>query len=301
MQPGTVDCHLHLAESSAQTPVWWMEELYRPYGGEYIWPDGAAVVELLDRAGIELGMIQGSDLRRTTFDPDHPTEREHHVSHDYVAHQCELFPGRLMGVVTVDPLRDMHAAVAEQRRCVEQLGFKSSKFLPTYQNYYINDPELAPMLEGCLDLDIVAHVNTGYSPTITAALKYGHPEYLDDIGIKYRDLRTLVVLNFPYVREGIAVVARHPNFYADICYLIGAGPVPLFEVLSALRSFDALDRVVYGSDNNDKDRVDGAQQIGTALLDQINAVATERGKTLFTSDELASIVGGTAGRLYGLN
>lgn len=297
----TVDCHLHLTESAEQAPIWWMEELYRPYGGDYVWTDGAAIVRILDRAGVDVGMVQGSDIRRTTYHPDFPDQRNLYVPNDYTARQVARFPDRLIGVANIDPLRDVRAGVIEQRRCVEELGFKSSKFLPTYQNYYIDDPAVAPMLESCLELDIVAHVNTGYSPTITAALRYGHPERLDRIGIRYRDLRVLVYVNFPYVDEGIAVVARHPNFYADIAYFVGAVPESLFDALDKLRGLDALDRVVYGSDNNDKDRTGGGQRIGTHLLDELNGVAERRDREPFVAAQIEGIVGGNARRLYKLD
>ena len=297
----TVDCHLHLTESSEQAPIWWMEELYRPYGGDYIWTDGAAIVGILDRAGVDVGMVQGADIRRTTYHPDFPAQRNLYVPNDYTAEQVALFPDRLIGVANIDPLRDVRAGVIEQRRCVEELGFKSSKFLPTYQNYYIDDPAVAPMLESCLELDIVAHVNTGYSPTITAAVRYGHPERLDRIGIRYRDLRVLVYINFPYVDEGIAVVARHPNFCADIAYFVGAGPEPLFDALDKLRGLCALDRVVYGSDNNDKDRTGGGQMIGTHLLDELNEVAERTGREPFVEAQIEGIVGRNARRLYKLD
>ncbi len=297
----TVDCHLHLTESEEQSPIWWMEELYRPYGGGYIWTDGEAIVGILDRAGVDIGMVQGSDIRRTTYHPDFPDQRNVFVPNDYTAEQVALFPERLIGVANIDPLRDVQAGVIEQRRCAEVYGFKSSKFLPTYHNYYIDDPAVAPMLESCLELDIVAHVNTGYSPTITAALRYGHPERLDRVGIRYRDLRVLVYINFPYVDEGIAVVARHPNFHADIAYFVGAGPGPLFGALDKLRGLEALDRVMYGSDNNDKDRTGGGQKIGTHLLGELNEVAERTGREPFTAADIDGIVGGTARRLYKLD
>ncbi len=297
----TVDCHLHLTESSDQAPVWWMEELYRPYGGQYIWTDGAAIAAILDRAGVDVGMVQGADLRRTTHHPGFPGRRNVYVPNEYTARQVALFPDRLIGVANIDPLRDVRAGVIEQRRCAEEYGFRSSKFLPTYQNYFIDDPEIAPMLEGCLDLGIVAHVNTGYSPIITAGLKYGHPERLDAVGVRYRSLRVLVYINFPYVDEGIAVVARHPNFYADLAYFIGAGPEPLFWALDKLRSLGALDRAVYGSDNNDKDRTGGAQRLGPRLLAELNEVAGRLGREPFTEADIEGVSGGNARRLYRLD
>ena len=297
----TVDCHLHLTESSDQAPVWWMEELYRPYGGQYIWTDGAAIAAILDRAGVDVGMVQGADLRRTTHHPGFPGRRNVYVPNEYTARQVALFPDRLIGVANIDPLRDVRAGVIEQRRCAEEYGFRSSKFLPTYQNYFIDDPEIAPMLEGCLDLGIVAHVNTGYSPIITAGLKYGHPERLDAVGVRYRSLRVLVYINFPYVDEGIAVVARHPNLYADLAYFIGAGPEPLFWALDKLRSLGALDRAVYGSDNNDKDRTGGAQRLGPRLLEELNEVAGRLGREPFTEADIEGVAGGNARRLYRLD
>ncbi len=39
----TVHRHLHLTESADQALLWWMEEFYRPYAGEYVWTDGAAL------------------------------------------------------------------------------------------------------------------------------------------------------------------------------------------------------------------------------------------------------------------
>ena len=88
----TVDCHLHLAESTEQAPIRWMEELYRPYGGDYIWTDGAAIVGILDRAGVDIGMIQGSDIRRTTYHLDFPDQRNVFVPNDYTARQVARFP-----------------------------------------------------------------------------------------------------------------------------------------------------------------------------------------------------------------
>lgn len=297
----TVDCHLHLTESAEQAPLWWMEELYRPYGGGYTWTDGEAIVGILDRTGVDIGMVQGSDLRRTTYHPDFPGLRNLYVPNEYTAEQVARFPDRLVGVANIDPLRDVRAGVIEQRRCAEEYGFRSSKFLPTYQNYYIDDPDVAPMLEGCLELGIAAHVNTGYSPIITAGLRYGHPERLDAIGVRYRGLRVLVYINFPYVDEGIAVAARHPNFYADLAYFVGAGPEPLFEALDKLRSLGALDRAVYGSDNSDKDRTGGGRRIGADLLEELNGEAERLGREPFTEADIEGVVGGNARRLYRLD
>ena len=73
----TIDAHLHLGEVPEQVPPWWVDELYAPFGDvKYDPVDGHVIVDKLDQAGI----VQASDLRRTSFHPDHPGEHRHFVS-----------------------------------------------------------------------------------------------------------------------------------------------------------------------------------------------------------------------------
>ena len=292
----SVDVLMYLTETPRQAPVWWMEELYRPYGGEYRWTDGAALVELLDRAGIEVGLAHGSDIRRTTFHPGFPDEHEVYVPNDYTAAQCAAHPGRLYGVACVDPLRDVHQAAEETDRCVREYGFRMMKLLPTYHHHDPADPRLGPVYEKCLELDIPIHTHTGFTPIINAPMHHARPMLLDELGIRYRDLKVIVYLAFPYVDEGIAVVARHPNFYADLSYYAGGDPRDLYLVLNKLRSLGALDRAVYGSDNNDKQK-SGPGGVASGIFRGVNQVAEQVGGPELTTPELEAIMGGTASRL----
>ena len=73
----TVDCHLHLGLIGSQVPVWWMEELYGMYGVEdLVSVDGQVIVDILDANGIDAGLVQGNDIRRTSFHPEFPLERK---------------------------------------------------------------------------------------------------------------------------------------------------------------------------------------------------------------------------------
>lgn len=292
----TVDVLLYLTETPRHAPVWWMQELYRPYGADYRWTDGADLVELLDRAGIDVGLAHGSDIRRTTFHPKHPDEHEVYVPNDYTAAQCAAHPGRLYGVVCVDPLRDVRRAVEDIDHYVRECGFRMMKFLPTYHHHDPGDPRLAPVYEKCLELDIPIHTHTGFTPIINAPMHYARPMLLDELGIRYRELKVIVYLAFPYLDEGIAVVARHPNFYADLSYFAGGDARDLYRVLNKLRSLGALDRAVYGSDNNDKQK-SGPGGVSSGIFLTVNRVAEAVGGPGLAADELEAIMGGTASRL----
>ena len=295
----TVDCHLHLGLIGSQVPVWWMEELYGMYGvDDLVSVDGQVIVDILDANGVDAGLVQGNDIRRTSFHPEFPLERNMYTPNDYIAEQCELHEGRLYGVTGIDPFLDLPGSVIELERCVTKLGFRSMKLLPSYLHFDPGDPELDPLYRKALELDVPVHFFTGMTPTRTAMLKYGDPVLLDSVGRRHRDLKVIVFINYPWIDQCIALVAKHPNFYADMCYFAGGDSAQLYEVLSKFRSYGALDRVIYGSDNADKARAfDGVGKVPD-LYYGVNKVAEERGGEPFSQDELDAILGGTATKLY---
>ena len=249
----TVDCHLHLGLIGSQVPVWWMEELYGMYGVEdLVSVDGQVIVDILDANGVDAGLVQGNDIRRTSFHPEFPLERNMYTPNDYIAEQCELHEGRLYGVTGIDPFLDLPGSVIELERCVTKLGFRSMKLLPSYLHFDPGDPELDPLYRKALELDVPVHFFTGMTPTRTAMLKYGDPVLLDSVGRRHRDLKVIVFINYPWIDQCIALVAKHPNFYADMCYFAGGDSAQLYEVLSKFRSYGALDRILFGTDNSDK-------------------------------------------------
>jgi hypothetical protein len=278
-----------------------MREIYRPYGGEFGDTDGAWMVDLLDRSGIDVGMLQGGDIRRTTWHPDYPTEHDVFVPNDYTAEQVALFPDRLKGVVCIDPLRDMGAALEELDRCVLDLDFRCLKLVASYQQYSPNDRRLDPIYERCLELDIPVHIFTGWTPTITAMTEFADPILLDDLGRRYRDLKVIVALGWPWIEQCILLIAKHPNFYADMYHFSELGPEPLYDALDRFRSLSALGSVLYGSNNADKVRVGRAEATVPDLYRSMNRVAAERGAEPFTDEEMAAILGGTAAGLYKLD
>ncbi len=295
----TVDCHLHLGLSPSQIPDWWMTEMYRPFGGGQAEAyDGEWIVSLLDRSEVDVGLIQGGDMRRTTFHPDYPAEHEVFVPNDYTAEQVALFPDRLRGVACIDPIRDVQQALEELDRCVNELDFRSLKLLGSYLHFGPNDRRLDPIYERCIELDIPVHLFTGWTPTINAKVEFADPILIDEVGRRYRDLKVIVVLGPPWMNEGILTVAKHPNFYADMMYFAELPPEPLYEALTMFRSLSALDRLLYGSNNSDKVRVDREESTVPDLYRSMNAIDERRGGPGFSDDEMASIMGGTAGALY---
>ena len=286
----TIDCHLHVTEVPEQAPAWWVKEMYAPWGGEVESVDGSAIVDHLDTTGFDIGMIQGGDIRRTTFHPDFPNERRVYADNDYVAGQVAQSGGRLYGVVGLDPLRDVPAAVLELERAVRELDFRLLKMVPTYHHYSPDDQRLYPLYEKGLELDIPVMIHMGWTATINSAMEFQNPVQLDAVGRRYRDLRVIVAhLGYPWVGEGIGVVAKHPNFYAEMAGWTAWGPDVLAKALIKLKELGAINKVVFGSDNSDSrelysDARDIAANLGTEITDK----------------EMAGIMGTTAAGLFNI-
>lgn len=296
----TIDCHLYLSVVPGQVPEWWMDEMYRVYGGEWVSRDGAATVQLLDDAGIDIGIVQGGDIRRTTSHPKHPDDHSVHIPNQYVADEVAKHPGRLRGMVTVDPLRDPQDALAETERFVTEHGFVALALKTAYHDHAINDRRVYPFYEKCIELDIPVDIFTGWTPIINAPLKYSNPIQLDDVGRELRDLKVVFYLAYPWIDEGIAVLARHTNFYVDLAFFGGGSPDQLYDILLKIKDFGALDRALYGSDGNDKIRIGKNAATVPELYRAVNEVAAQRGTAEITEQELDGILGGTANRLYKL-
>lgn len=288
----TIDIHLHLAQIPEQIPKWWADELYRPFGLEFTPTDGKAVVELLDKASIDKGCIMGADYRRTTHHPDYPSEHEVFVSNDYIAAEVRKYPDRLLGIASVDPIRDPQAAVLELERCVKDLDMRVLKLYPTYNHFYPADERLTPLYEKAIELDIPVHFHMGWTPLINAPMKYQDPVLLDDVGIKFRQLKVIVAhLGYPWVDQGICLVAKHPNFYCDMAYWCGFGPEYLYQALLKLKSLSAINRVLYGSENL-------CTVTFPNVYRNVNSTAERLGLPKITDEEMANIMGGTAAKLY---
>ena len=241
-------------------------------------------------------MVQGGDIRRNTFNPDNPRDRNMYVPNEFTARQCEMYPDRLYGVIGVDPLLDVEESLHEVDRCVEEYDFRVLKLLPTYHHYRPDDRRLDPFYERCLFHDIPVQIHLGWTRTINTTMEHQRPVYLDRIGREFPDLKLIVAhLGHPWVDEGIAVVAKHPNFYTEMSGWAAHGMAPhqpveeIYKALKKLKYYNCLDKVMFGSDNSDC--------VDIYLL--ANTMSQEQdGVELYNKETIGRIMGGTAAELF---
>ena len=155
-------------------------------------------------------------------------------------------PARRIGFLSIHP--EVDGALDELERARSDLGLKGIKLGPNYQVF---DPlgEAAQHVYALAErhgLPILFH--QGASPVQEAPLRYAHPLLMDEIAIRYPELRVVMAhLGHPWQRETIVTIRKHPHVYADVSALFYR-PWSFYEGLRLATEWGALDKLLFGSD-----------------------------------------------------
>lgn len=161
-------------------------------------------VAALEMAGVQHGLLSA------WWGPEGPM-----LSNDEVAAMCEAHPDRFSGVASVDLRRPM-AAVAELRRCVNELGFKGLRVLPWLWEKPPDHRWYYPLYAACVELGVPFCLQVGHAGPLRSS-EPGRPiPYLDHVALDFPDL--VIVgghIGYPWTDEMIALATKYPNVYID--------------------------------------------------------------------------------------
>lgn len=163
----------------------------------------SSTIKCLDEANVSLALISAWVGPRGTL-----------ISNDEVAGFVSEYPDRLAGIGSVDISKPMQA-VAEIRRCVNELGFRGIRVLPWFWEKPPTDPWFYPIYAACCDLGIPFCTQIGHTGPLMSS-EVGRPIYLDRVALDFPDL--VIVgghIGYPWTDEAIAVATKHENVYID--------------------------------------------------------------------------------------
>ena len=155
-------------------------------------------------------------------------------------------PERRIGFLSVHP--EVPGAEDELERARTELALRGIKLGPNYQ---IFDPlgESALRIYGLAErhgLPILFH--QGASPLREAPLRYAHPLLMDEIAMRFPELRVVMAhMGHPWQRDTIVTIRKHPHVYADVSALFYR-PWSFYEGLRLATEWGALDKLLFGSD-----------------------------------------------------
>mgnify|MGYP001824957167 FL=1 len=181
-----------------------------------------ATIRAMDEAGISRSLISAWVAPGKVM-----------ISNDEVAGFVGEFPDRLTGIGSVDISKPMQA-VAEIKRCVNELGFKGLRVLPWLWELPPTDRLFYPVYATCCELGIPFCTQIGHTGPLMSS-EVGRPIYLDRVALDFPEL-TIVAghIGYPWTDEAIAVSTKHVNVYIDTsAYTVQRYPHQLVEYMSA--------------------------------------------------------------------
>jgi predicted TIM-barrel fold metal-dependent hydrolase len=169
---------------------------------------------------------------------------------DLAGAYAKRYPDRIVAFAGIDPRRGV-AAVAELRRCVEEMGFRGLK-LWTVAGFFPDDDRYYPLYQEAARLGVNILVHTGLGPG-ESYLKTCRPVYVDKIAVDFRQVNFILAhVGTPWVDEALAVALKNPNVYVDISAWQRAArnfPLGFAQVLSMAKLMHGgVHKVLFGSD-----------------------------------------------------
>lgn len=165
---------------------------------------------------------------------------------DAVAEFVAAAPTRRMGFLSIHP--EVPGAEDELERARTDLGLKGIKLGPNYQVFDPLGPAALRVYELAERHGLPILFHQGASPVRDAPLRYAHPLVMDEVAIRFPELRIVMAhLGHPWQRETIVTIRKHPHLYADVSATFYR-PWSFYEGLRLATEWGVLDKLLFGSD-----------------------------------------------------
>jgi uncharacterized protein len=165
---------------------------------------------------------------------------------DATATFVRAYPDRLLGFMSLHPYDAV--SLDELERCRTDLGLVGVKLGPNYQNFDPLDPRALAIYDQAQKHGLPLMLHQGTSPTRDAPIRYAHPLHVDEIAMRYPDLKIVMAhLGHPWQVDTCVVIRKHPNVYADLSANFYR-PFSFWEQMVKATEWNVLDKILFGTD-----------------------------------------------------
>ncbi len=165
---------------------------------------------------------------------------------DITAEFVRADPARRLGFASVHP--DMPGALEELERSSGDLGLVGIKLGPNYQNFDPLSPTALRVYEWAQAHRQPILFHQGTSPIRHAPLRYAHPLVMDEVAIRFPELRIVMAhIGHPWQADTITVIRKHPHVYADVSANFYR-PWSFYSAMRIATEWNVLPKLLLGSD-----------------------------------------------------
>ncbi len=142
----------------------------------------------------------------------------------------EPYPNlRIIGSMKLTDKKNFSKNLKEIEVLLKAKKLIALKFYLGYEHYFANDKRAEKLYELCIKYDIPAYFHTGDNwitpKTKDALVRYASPLYVDDVAVKYPNLKIIMAhLGNPWIDEAALIISKHKNIYGDISGLLSYDP-----------------------------------------------------------------------------
>lgn len=161
-----------------------------------------------------------------------------------VYEMVKIGKGRIIGAAGYNPFR-IKESLDRIEKAVKEYGFKFVYTHPITFGISFNDKKMYPLYGLCSSLGIPVSMQVGHSAEPLPSW-VGNPMALDEVVIDFPDLKiNMSHTGFPWIKEWIDLIWKHPNVYGDIAAYMPKGLDP--EYLKFINSGIGRSKVMWGT------------------------------------------------------
>ena len=165
---------------------------------------------------------------------------------DKTAAFTQAYPQRLIGFMSLHP-HDA-GALEELERCRTDLHLRGIKLGANYQNFDPLESRVLAIYEKAQKYGLPVLFHQGTSPVRMAPIRFAHPLLMDEVAMRYPDLKIIMAhMGHPWTVDTAVVIRKHPNVYADISGL-GYRPYTFYDAMIKATEWAVLDKLLFASD-----------------------------------------------------
>ncbi len=187
-------------------------------------------------AGVDVALVWGFRSRRLGAE----------VPNAFIADYVAQHRDRVIGIAAIDPPQP--DALERLGNIAQRAEFGGITISPAGQGFHPADSRAMRVYEFCAARGLPVFIESGVDLSPQAVMEFARPHLLDEIARSFETL-TLVVSDVgrPWVDETIALLAKHPNVYADVASLLRR-PWEAYHALLSAHERGVGDKVLFGSD-----------------------------------------------------
>jgi len=169
------------------------------------------------------------------------------LSNTFISSYVATAPERLIGFAGIDPTT-MASVADEVARLRLEGKFSGLVLSPACQGYHPCNSRVMCLYEAAERLAMPIYFLYGDAMPKEAVLEYGTIGGLDEVARSFPNLKMIIShMGFPWVDQTIAMLAKHPNVFADVAGL-SSKPWQAYRSLSLAYEYGVISKLLFASD-----------------------------------------------------